>query len=621
MSDTIALFPFDPTGSLQTNKITNEQQVVTAVSYRDYHTLIPKCAPYFLESMKLTIKLLDGTVKELKKGIDWYGCFEFISASRACAAPIWGGIALLDTSLAGVVSLTYQTVGGPWAIDAAKISELLAYNLHNPRVTAWEQVVDLPMAFPVIDHEWDLVDLVGAKELVAALSGIEAAVRAAGGSDISKHLMDFANPHQTNKDQVLLGNVQNYPIATLAEARAGTSNTTYMTPALTSAMIGGTGGVGTALQDHIADHDNPHGTDAAHVGAYSYAEADVLFAKKLDKTGTAADSLKFNGRTDTAYKDFVLQGTAANSLEFDGLNSAEYAAQVLLGTAANSNLFAGQTYAQMMSDVLAGKCADTYKFGGMTPEDFATYIGSNVTATNTQKFNGMTAAEYAKWVLESGPAEDSAKLGGLTLDQVVSKAAAAASGGSFAESVVFGPEDSQDVGTYWTEIARLAVPAQDDPFFDSYVDTRWFMSGGESGGAVASPTYFVQASVRGPADKPVSLDAVNLSTVDLGAVFGYTVETLNGQLTARIWLRSQQNLEGMTLTLLSGTSDDFNPDNQVTAAPADIVYVTPDAVVRHSELETYKTAAATTYATQADLLSLAESITTAFTNLNSALGV
>lgn len=47
---------------------------------------------------------------------------------------------------------------------------------------------------------------------------------------VFEHLEDFNNPHQVTKAQVGLGNVQNYPIATQAEAISGTRNDRYMTP-------------------------------------------------------------------------------------------------------------------------------------------------------------------------------------------------------------------------------------------------------------------------------------------------------------------------------------------------------------------------------------------------------
>ena len=49
-------------------------------------------------------------------------------------------------------------------------------------------------------------------------------------NDLKTHKNDNANPHGVTKTQVGLPNVENYAIATQAEAQTGTSNTKYMTP-------------------------------------------------------------------------------------------------------------------------------------------------------------------------------------------------------------------------------------------------------------------------------------------------------------------------------------------------------------------------------------------------------
>jgi hypothetical protein len=51
------------------------------------------------------------------------------------------------------------------------------------------------------------------------------------------HIASVSNPHLVTAAQVGLGAVENYPVATTAEAEAGTSNVTYMTPLRTAEAI------------------------------------------------------------------------------------------------------------------------------------------------------------------------------------------------------------------------------------------------------------------------------------------------------------------------------------------------------------------------------------------------
>lgn len=55
--------------------------------------------------------------------------------------------------------------------------------------------------------------------------------------NLNAHVSSANNPHNVNKTHVGLGNVQNYGIATQAQAEAGTANNKYMTPLRTKQAI------------------------------------------------------------------------------------------------------------------------------------------------------------------------------------------------------------------------------------------------------------------------------------------------------------------------------------------------------------------------------------------------
>ena len=277
-------YPFDPTGALQSNKITGEQQILTASNFRDYHFIVPRWAPYFTTSLVVKHRALDNSVTTLVEGQDYYCTHEFISASRACATPIAGSISFTNLDLTGVILLEYQTLGGIWTQDEAKIAEILADRLHNPRITAWDEVVDMPISFPPIDHEWDLVDMVGQAEVLEALQAIEDVLRQTGDAGLAQHLADLNNPHQTTKAQVGLSDVQNYPVATRAEAVAGLAGNRYMTPETSYALLNDRALV--PLQAHISNTNNPHGTTATQVGAYSTGQTDTSSMVVSSVSGT-----------------------------------------------------------------------------------------------------------------------------------------------------------------------------------------------------------------------------------------------------------------------------------------------------------------------------------------------
>jgi len=86
-------------------------------------------------------------------------------------------------------------------VDAAEVADSVS----------WTGVTGKPSAYPPSSHNHD--DLYEPKN-----------------SNIQAHVSSKSNPHSVTKSQVGLGSVNNYGLATQAEAEAGTSNAKYMTP-------------------------------------------------------------------------------------------------------------------------------------------------------------------------------------------------------------------------------------------------------------------------------------------------------------------------------------------------------------------------------------------------------
>lgn len=253
--------PFDPEGNKATNLITGEIQVLDPPDYLDFYFIIPQSAPFFADTLEM-VRLEDA--RPLVRGRDWVPSYRFNDASYQCGKDIYGAITIYNRALAGAVRMKYQSLGGNWTIDEAKITELLNNAIVDPRITTWEQVAGLPDRFPPINHDWNIVDMVGQKEKVEALYAILEAIKEQAGAALPAHLADFNNPHRVTKGQVELGNVQNYPVANLAEAQAGTATNRYMTPERVRQAV--LQMFTTTLDVHVARQDNPHGTNAAQVG-------------------------------------------------------------------------------------------------------------------------------------------------------------------------------------------------------------------------------------------------------------------------------------------------------------------------------------------------------------------
>lgn len=283
MSTTTYAYPFDPTGQATTNLITGERQILTPPNWSDFYFILPLATPFFANNKFQLI--LQPSGKILVEGVDFVFCFRFYDASSQSAAPVYGGVYFMDKTLSGVLELQYQTIGGAWTLDTTQIATVLANQLLNPLSTTWEEIVSLPFQFPPVSHPWDLVDMVGASDIVNVLNQIVTALLETGSSGLATHLADFNNPHRVTATQVLLGNVQNYSVAVAADAVSGSSNALYMTPAMTLVEIN-TFAV-APLNTHLANVSNPHNVTAAQVGLGSVVNAS--WASTVDaQTGTTA---------------------------------------------------------------------------------------------------------------------------------------------------------------------------------------------------------------------------------------------------------------------------------------------------------------------------------------------
>lgn len=224
---------FDPTGEAAANLITGEQHTITAANGRDQHFIVPLFAPFFNYTGALVLVHTPptGPNRTLVEGVDYYPSFNFIGASRGTAKPIYGGISFLNNQLTGIITIAYRTLGGSWCVNRSEINAILNDLVVNPRVTAWEEVVDRPVLFPPIEHEWHLQDMVGMSEVVESIESVAEA--------IANRPAPILNPPGVDptKATVGLGNVDNYYTATDAEAIAGTADDLFVTPSGVKAAI------------------------------------------------------------------------------------------------------------------------------------------------------------------------------------------------------------------------------------------------------------------------------------------------------------------------------------------------------------------------------------------------
>jgi hypothetical protein len=278
-------YPFDPEGKLASNLIQNDQYVLTALNGRDFRCIMPKLGPFFARDFAVSFTDSVGNTTPLVMGKDYYLTHKFLSASRSCAKDIYGSLTMLRDDIVGVITITSRRLlGGEWLVSDSRWAEIVGNIYYNPRVTSWEFVANIPSMFPVVDHEYNLIDEVGMSDYVAALRSIESALRTMISDSLNAHLLDYSNPHHVSKDQVGLSDVQNFGVATISDMRSGAGNK-YVIPSVLLQYLGEfasntLSGITAQLQTAIAANT-----------AYSEATRTELFGALSNYQTTATASI------------------------------------------------------------------------------------------------------------------------------------------------------------------------------------------------------------------------------------------------------------------------------------------------------------------------------------------
>lgn len=321
-------YPFDPTGALTSNAVANERHVLSPPAWKDFYFIVPKQAPYFRDSLRVIHR---PSGKLLVEGKDYHCTHYFHAASHGVARRVYGSITMLDKTLTGVLEISYQTIGGDWILDASADLTRLTNTQTNPRITTWEEVVDVPYQFPPIDHQWDLEDLKGVEAILPILEDMSAAIREAAGGNFAQHIADKNNPHSVTKDQVGLDQVQNFPLANIAEAQSGTLNTRYMTPVRTKNFVDSY--LIPILDAHKNDLNNPHGTTKAQVGLGSVQNFAIATQAEAE-AGSVANKYMTPLQTKQAIAVLATQGLSNHLADVNNPHSTTKA-QVGLGSVDN----------------------------------------------------------------------------------------------------------------------------------------------------------------------------------------------------------------------------------------------------------------------------------------------
>lgn len=168
-------FPLDLSGNNPSNLIRDELHTVTEAHFRDFFFIVPNLSPFFVDNFKMTLTVNSVTTL-LIEDVHYSFSLPYITGTRVTGKAMYGAITLHNLDMTGIVSITYQTVGGDQVVDRLHVLTFLSDKIYNPRTTIWDIITNVPNAFPPTPHYQDYDQFFGQNELVAKLHEIKQAI-------------------------------------------------------------------------------------------------------------------------------------------------------------------------------------------------------------------------------------------------------------------------------------------------------------------------------------------------------------------------------------------------------------------------------------------------------------
>ncbi|MGG4591682.1 hypothetical protein ACLPJK_25845 [Pseudomonas aeruginosa] len=520
------------------------------------------------------------------------------------------GITTRAEAEAGVANNKYMTPLMTSFAISAQVGDAFDAHLadfNNPhQVTKVQVGLGNVNDWPVATNEE--IDLGTTPNRYVDLVGVIRAINTRAGGELGNHLNDLNNPHQVTKGQVGLGNVQNYAVADVEAAKAGTAQDLYMTPQTTREAI--TAQVGLALIAHTNDTDNPHHVTKNQVGLSAVENYGVASAEEA-REGEAGDKYMTPQRVAQAVEAQVGDTLTAHLVNTNNPHGVTKT-QVNLGNVENYGLADATTAKAGVSNeayitpytlkegVSVMKAGDTGRLFGMDQPATIAWIGG-LTAGDADKVYGLDLSELTQQVL-SGTAANSLKLEGRGWNDIVQLVDSQAGGAAqnnippIVEVEVYDDDTQttspQAMDESWTHFATLPRELPAGTVWAN--DLVFILSGGAPESADVTPVQRVIMTI-GTSETATAgtwqMDNVAFSIESLNGLTGPEVGVTDssdsfGKPQYDLWLKDGKLRSGVGLVMVSDNTLDMVEvplitvdDDLVVTEPTGIVYATRIASV------------------------------------------
>lgn len=331
--------PFDIERELPTNQIKNEKHTVTTAVGKTNRVIVPDFGAFFVDGVD--VRDARGVKVERYKGLELTYHYELFS--EAAGTGVAAMMVITDQTRPSPFTINYHAVGGSFSLSVKELLGVFDGSTGTGEEIKWDDILDKPDTYPVAPHFnkwWQLYGLdspvtnlirlgdawaVGRKATLDAnrtyyrlFTGEMQAALDAYTAAILNHVTDRSNPHNTDKNGIGLGNLNNWPLANLVQAADLTIQDIYQPIGGVYRQLMTT--VIPELDGHIRDratltNPDPHYVTLAQLGLYSKTEIDNIFSKHLAKSQPAYDTKLIVGLNWAQVSDIIRNNLDAASID------------------------------------------------------------------------------------------------------------------------------------------------------------------------------------------------------------------------------------------------------------------------------------------------------------------
>ena len=203
-----------------------------------YNYVVFNNAPFFIDSLTITYTASNSnTSVSLTLGVDYFPAFLFIEGTAKTGYGVYGGIDLIDSTLAGTITVSYANANVGYGLTSNQINSM--YNsglepLKDDWLTAYELIttsnyVDIPEQVLYFNPNTpeNIVDVNNNVNLLAeTISSLNPSTSII---NFDLHIANTNNPHLDNAAELGLDKVPNWKVGTSDDIVNGNKNL-FVTP-------------------------------------------------------------------------------------------------------------------------------------------------------------------------------------------------------------------------------------------------------------------------------------------------------------------------------------------------------------------------------------------------------